>query len=50
MEGLDTLLSMHGTVVYRDDGYWWKIEAWTVPPTIVAIEGKSHESQNRHYV
>ncbi|ASA56516.1 toxin-antitoxin system TumE family protein [Vibrio gazogenes] len=33
MEELDVLLSMHGTEVYRDDGYWWKIEAWTVPPT-----------------
>ncbi|EIZ2107017.1 hypothetical protein MOQ95_001531 [Salmonella enterica] len=30
---LDYLLSMHGETVYRDDDYWWKIEAWTVNPT-----------------
>ncbi|CAM3760275.1 hypothetical protein VA7868_03139 [Vibrio aerogenes CECT 7868] len=33
MKGLDVLLSMHGIHVHRDDGYWWKIEVWTVPPT-----------------
>ena len=26
--GLDYLLELHGSVVNRDDGYWWKIEAW----------------------
>ncbi|HGB5008784.1 TPA: DUF6516 family protein [Salmonella enterica subsp. diarizonae serovar 61:r:-] len=30
---LDYLLSMHGETVHRDDGYWWKVEAWTVNPT-----------------
>ena len=31
-EGLDYLLSLHGSTVYRDDGYWWKIEAREVKP------------------
>ncbi|MEK9499052.1 DUF6516 family protein [Photorhabdus sp. P32] len=31
--GLDVLLGLHGQRVYRDDGYWWKIEVWTVKPT-----------------
>ncbi|WP_339058008.1 DUF6516 family protein [Candidatus Regiella endosymbiont of Tuberolachnus salignus] len=31
--GLDYLLSLHGTRVNRDDGYWWKIEAWMVKKT-----------------
>lgn len=30
--GLDYLLSLHGSTVYRDDGYWWKIEVWEVKP------------------
>lgn len=33
MDGLEQLLAMHGSQVHRDDGYWWKIEAWCVPPT-----------------
>ncbi|OBT16864.1 hypothetical protein A9264_10230 [Vibrio sp. UCD-FRSSP16_10] len=33
MDEIDVLLSMHGEQVHRDDGYWWKIEAWVVPPT-----------------
>ena len=33
MDGLEQLLAMHGSQVHRDDGYWWKIEAWSVPPT-----------------
>lgn len=33
MKGIDVLLSMHGEQVHRDDGYWWKIEAWLVPPS-----------------
>ncbi len=33
LNGIDVLLSMHGEQVYRDDGYWWKIEAWKVLPT-----------------
>ncbi|MCW0974171.1 DUF6516 family protein [Pantoea sp. JV6] len=31
--GLDYLLSLHGSTVYRDDGYWWKVEVWEVKPT-----------------
>lgn len=31
--GLDYLFSLHGAVVYRDDGYWWKVEVWEVAPT-----------------
>jgi len=33
LNGLEVLLNMHGEQVHRDDGYWWKIEAWKVPPT-----------------
>ncbi|WP_337021822.1 DUF6516 family protein [Pantoea anthophila] len=32
-DGLDYLLSLHGSTVYRDDGYWWKVEVWEVKPT-----------------
>jgi len=28
--GLDYLLELHGQTVYRDDGYWWKVEVWKV--------------------
>lgn len=31
--GLLTLLELHGTQMYRDDGYMWKIEAWQVNPS-----------------
>ena len=31
--GIINLLDLHGTGVHRDDGYWWKIEAWQVTPT-----------------
>lgn len=31
--GLNNLLDLHGTEVHRDDGYWWKIEAWVVSPS-----------------
>jgi hypothetical protein len=31
--GLDNLLALHGTEAHRDDGYWWKIEAWEIQPT-----------------
>lgn len=31
--GLDNLLALHGTEAHRDDGYWWKIEAWEIHPT-----------------
>lgn len=27
---LEILLDFHGQTVVRDDGYWWKIEAWCV--------------------
>ncbi|MCL2891986.1 toxin-antitoxin system TumE family protein [Brenneria tiliae] len=30
---LDYLLSLQGETVYRDDGYWWKIDAWEVRAT-----------------
>jgi len=30
---IDVLLSMHGEQVHRDDGYWWRIQAWIVAPT-----------------
>lgn len=33
LDDIDILLCMHGEKVYRDDGYWWKIEAWGVLPT-----------------
>ncbi|MBT79748.1 MAG: hypothetical protein CL587_05070 [Alteromonadaceae bacterium] len=28
--GLANLLALHNTEAHRDDGYWWKIEAWEV--------------------
>ncbi|CAI2463508.1 Uncharacterised protein [Serratia liquefaciens] len=31
--GLDYILSLHGTRVNREDGYWWKIEACKVTKT-----------------
>lgn len=31
--GLDNLLALHGTEAHREDGYWWKIEAWELSPT-----------------
>lgn len=30
---MDNLLALNGTEAHRDDGYWWKIEAWEVHPT-----------------
>ncbi|MBE5202546.1 hypothetical protein IG612_07965 [Pectobacterium sp. FL60-S17] len=30
---LDYLLSLHGETVYREDGYWWKVDAWMVKQT-----------------
>lgn len=33
LDEIDVLISMHGEQVHRDDGYWWKIEAWRIPPT-----------------
>ena len=29
---LDYLIELHGQRVNREDGYWWKIEAWQVKP------------------
>ncbi len=37
--GLDTLLSMHGYQHHMDNGYWWKIEAYRVSPSITWITG-----------
>ncbi|HGW6092175.1 TPA: hypothetical protein ACNIQI_000595 [Serratia marcescens] len=37
--GLDYILSLHGTRVNREDGYWWKIEAWTVTQTAFIPHG-----------
>ena len=31
--GLENLLDLHGTQVHREDGYWWKIEAWQITPS-----------------
>lgn len=31
--GLDYLLDLHGQSVHREEGYWWKIEAWQVKPS-----------------
>jgi|GEM_PF-308051 len=31
--GVGYLLSLHGTQVHREDGYWYKIEAWKVKPS-----------------
>ena len=31
--GLETLLALAGEQVHREDGYWWKIEAWQVHPS-----------------
>ena len=33
MDGLSFLLEMNGQLVNRDDGYWYKIEAYQVEPT-----------------
>ncbi|MCH5049405.1 toxin-antitoxin system TumE family protein [Pectobacterium aquaticum] len=30
---LGYLLSLHGETVYREDGYWWKVDAWQVKAT-----------------
>ncbi|MGO4743734.1 hypothetical protein [Serratia quinivorans] len=37
--GLDYILSLHGTRVNREDGYWWKIEAWKVTKTAFIPHG-----------
>ena len=31
--GLANLLALHDTEAHRDDGYWWRIEAWEVQPS-----------------
>lgn len=33
LDGLEILLDLHGTQIHRDDGYWYKIEAWIIPVT-----------------
>lgn len=30
--GLEVLLDLHGTEYTEDNGYWYKIEAWQIPP------------------
>ncbi|WP_455428098.1 DUF6516 family protein [Dryocola sp. LX212] len=37
--GLDDLLNYHGAISYRTDGYWWKIEAWLIQPTVFCPHG-----------
>ncbi|WP_255477851.1 hypothetical protein [Serratia sp. OS31] len=37
--GLEYILSLHGTRVNREDGYWWKIEAWKVTKTAFIPHG-----------
>lgn len=36
---LDYLLSLHGMTVCREDGYWWKVEAWKVNPSLFIPHG-----------
>ncbi len=31
--GLDALIALCGEQMHREDGYWWKIEAWQVHPS-----------------
>lgn len=33
MRGIDVLLELNGTVMQREDGYWWKVEARKVEPS-----------------
>ncbi len=37
--GLQYLLDLHGTQFTREDGYWWKIEAYPVEATSVRPHG-----------
>ena len=30
---LDMLLDLHGEIVFQENGYWIKVEAWTVKPS-----------------
>jgi len=36
---LEPLLDLHGEILVQDGGYWIKIEAWTVEPTIGVPHG-----------
>ena len=51
--GLDYILSLHGTRVNREDGYWWKIEAWKVTKTAfipwLLVENRSMESNQNGF-
>lgn len=31
---IELILGFHGQTVVRDDGYWWKVEAWQVQPSV----------------
>lgn len=37
--GLETLLDLNGYVVEQDGGYWIKVEAWQVTPSMVIPHG-----------
>jgi len=37
--GLQWLLELHGYIVNLDHGYWWKAEAWLVPPSVLCPHG-----------
>ncbi len=36
---LDVLLELHGTEYTEENGYWYKIEAWQVDPTLEIPHG-----------
>ncbi|AFJ48101.1 DUF6516 family protein [Shimwellia blattae] len=37
--GLQTLLDMHGYEFHYECGYWWRIEAFKVPPSVFRPHG-----------
>lgn len=37
--GLQWLLDLHGVTVTLDSGYWWKAQAWRVPPSVFCPHG-----------
>lgn len=37
--GLQWLLELHGVMVHMEDGFWWKAEAWCVPPSVFCPHG-----------
>lgn len=40
---IEILLSFHGQTVVREDGYWWKVEAWRVVPSLSIPHGIPYE-------